>query len=105
VALHKLADLAEQGDKRANLARKHYGNKYDEYYMQRTPIDDDLEDEEEYIVVDEDAAGLRRRVNIVSVSVGFVRTTVLTSECDVIVINGEVFVAGEEEYLMKFAPV
>ena len=105
MALHKLIELAKQGDKKASLAREHYGDRYDEYYMQRTPIDDDSEDEQEPVVIDEDAPGLRRRVNIVCVNVGYLGVTALPSECDVIIVNGEVFVAGEDEFLAKFTPV
>lgn len=105
MALHKLIELAKKGDKKASLARKYYGDRYDEYYMQRTSIDDDYEDEQKPVVIDEDAPGLRRRVNIVCVNVGFLGVTTLPSECDVIIVNGEVFVAGEDEFLAKFSPV
>jgi hypothetical protein len=103
--LHKLIDLANQGDTKAKLAREHHGDLYDDHYMQRTPEDPESEENEEPIIIDEDAAGLRRKVNIVCINVGYLRVSALAAECDVIIVGDDIYVAGEDEFLAKFTLV
>ena len=105
MALYKVADLVGKEDKNAILVRQHFGAKYDDYYMQKALSGDDSEEDEEPVVVDEDTAGLRRTVNILCLSVGFLGVRPLPSECDVIIVDGEVFVAGEDEFERKFTVV
>jgi len=95
--LYTVAELVARKDKNAMLVRQHFSNKYDNHYMQKTPrrLDDD---EGEDIVINEDAAGERKIVQILCISVGFIGVRPYPSECSVIVTGGKVFVAGYEEY-------
>ena len=102
--LHKVSKLADQGDKKALISRQHFGDKYDEYYMERTSNKNN-NDETEIVVISEDTPGLRRTVNIICMSTGHLGVRPLPSECDVIIVDDEVFVAGEDEYSLKFTPV
>ena len=99
-----MAIFAKQGDERALLAQNHFGDRYDDHYMQRTPVGDDVDDDEP-IVIDEDAPGHRTTVDILCLSIGFLGVRPLPAECDVIIMDDEVFVAGDDEYLAKFSPV
>ncbi len=97
MALYTVVELVARKDKSAMLVRQHFSNKYDNHYMQKTPhrLDDD---EGEDIVINEDAAGERKIVQILCISVGFIGVRPYPSECNVIVMGGKVFVAGYEEY-------
>jgi hypothetical protein len=104
MALYTVAELATKKDRTATLVRETFGSKYDGHYMRPTPLDPE-DDEGEEVVIDEDAAGERRVVQVLCISQGFLGVRPYPAACSVIITNGEVFVAGEEEYDRCFMPL
>lgn len=105
--LYLVPDLVARGDKNALLVQEHFGNRYDDHYMEmKSDRQDDYDhgDKDEPVVIDEDAPGERRTKQILCITVGFLGVRAYPSACDVIVVNGDVFVAGQEEYHKCFLP-
>jgi hypothetical protein len=99
--LYLVSELIDRHDKNALLVREHFGNKYDNHYMQKTTdnlLDDDDGFEEEVVVIDEDAAGKRTTIQVLCITVGPLGVRPYPSACDAIIVGRDVFVAGQAEY-------